>query len=468
MKTRILVVDDDKLKRVTLKTQLEDDGYIVDLGENALVGLEKLKQQSYDAVITDLRMPSMDGITFLKKIKKLSPATEVILMTAYGSIENAVKAMKEGAFEYITKPFSYDELSIKIGRLLEHQKGKIQIETLQKKIQSQYRYHNIIGRSKIMQTVFDKIDVLADSDTTILIEGETGTGKELLANALHYNSHRKNNAFIKISCAILNRDILESELFGHEKGAFTGAIRTKKGRFELADRGTIFLDEIDDIPLDLQVKLLRVIQERVFERVGGERSLEVDVRVVCATKKDLKQMVAEHKFREDLYYRLNVVKIALPPLRERSEDISILSQHFLKKLTEEKKKSITGLNPEVEKIFLSYDWPGNVRELENVVEHAVVLGKSDQVSIDDLPDYFCEIPIQSKIFAVNTNRKNQIDLSEAISEVEKKLIIWALNQTKGNQVKAARLLKIPRTTLRDKLSRIEPPLQISEDDDSLS
>ncbi len=463
MKSRVLVVDDDKLKRVTLKTQLEDDGYIVDLGENALIGLEKLKHQSYDAVVTDLRMPSMDGITFLKEIKKLSPSTDVILMTAYGSIENAVKAMKEGAFEYITKPFSYDELSIKIKRLLEHQKGKIQIENLQKKIQSQYRYHNIIGRSKAMHTVFEKIDVLADSDTTILIEGETGTGKELLANALHYNSHRKNNAFIKLSCAILNRDILESELFGHERGAFTGAIRNKKGRFELADKGTIFLDEIDDIPVDLQVKLLRVIQERIFERVGGERSHEVDVRIICATKKNLKKMVAENKFREDLFYRLNVVKIALPPLRERPEDISILAQHFLKKLAVEKNRSITGLTQEVEKAFLSYHWPGNVRELENVMEHAVVLGKSDRITVDDLPDYFCDLPFQNRIYSVNTSHKAEINLSETISDVETKLIVWALKKTRGNQVKAAKLLKIPRTTLRDKLLKIELPSNIIED-----
>lgn len=464
MKSRILVVDDDRMKRVTLGTQLEDDGYAVDLGENALSGLEKLKQHHYDAVITDLRMPSMDGIAFLKEIKKLSPSTEVILMTAYGSIENAVKAMKEGAFEYITKPFSYDELSIKIIRLLEHQKGKQQIENLQKKIQSQYRYHNIIGKSKAMQNVFDKIDALADSETTILIEGETGTGKELLANALHYNSHRKNNAFIKLSCAILNRDILESELFGHEKGAFTGAIRSKKGRFELADKGTIFLDEIDDVPLDLQVKLLRVIQERIFERVGGERSLDVDVRIICATKKNLKQMVSENKFREDLFYRLNVVKITLPPLRERQEDISILARHFLKKISDEKEKNITGLSAEVESILMSYDWPGNVRELENVIEHAVVLGKSDRITIADLPDYFNDLPMKNRIFSVNPSHQSQIDLSETVNDVETKLVIWAMKKTKGNQVKAARLLKIPRTTLRDKLSRIDLPANILSDD----
>jgi DNA-binding NtrC family response regulator len=286
MKLKILVIDDEKLKRMTLKTQLEDEGYLVETGENAFVGLEKLKNNVFDVIITDLRMPSMDGLSFLKEIKKQSPATEVIMMTAYGTIENAVEAMKEGAYDYLTKPFPYDELSIKLKRLLEHRKGKAQIEFLQKKIESQYRYQNLIGRSKIMQTVFEKADAVADSNTTILIQGETGTGKELLANAIHYNSQRKNGPFIKLSCAILHREILESELFGHEKGAFTGALYRKRGRFELADRGTVFLDEVDDIPVDLQVKLLRVLQERTFERVGGEQSLEVDVRVICATKKD--------------------------------------------------------------------------------------------------------------------------------------------------------------------------------------
>lgn len=455
MKGKILVIDDEKLKRVTLKTQLEDAGYDVEIGENAFVGLDHLRKSTFDVVITDLRMPSMDGLTFLKEIKRLSPAIEVMLMTAYGTIENAVEAMKEGAYDYITKPFTYDELSIKLNRLMEHRKGKVQIEALQKKIQSQYRYQNLIGRSKAMRTIFEKADAVADSDTNILIQGETGTGKELLANALHYNSHRKYGSFIKLSCAILNREILESELFGHEKGAFTGALRRKRGRFELADKGTIFLDDVDDIPFELQVKLLRVIEEKTFERVGGEQSLKVDVRVICATKKDLKQMVSEGKFREDLYYRLNVVKIELPALREHREDIAFLVQHFLKKLSKEKNKSVKNFSPEVQKILLRHDWLGNVRELENVVEHAVTLSKSDRITEDDLPDYIRDVHVHGGLFSINLGENKQIDFSEAISDVEAKLIYWALKEAGDNQVKAAELLNIPRTTLRDKLARLK-------------
>ncbi len=457
MKGKILVIDDEKLKRVTLKTQLEDEGYDVEIGENAFIGLEHLKSNTFDAVVSDIRMPSMDGITFLKEIKKLSPEIEVIMMTGYGTIENAVEAMKEGAYDYITKPFPYDELSIKLSRLLEYRQGKVQIEALQKKIQSQYCYQNIIGRSKAMQAVFDKADAVADSDTNILIQGETGTGKEVLANALHYNSSRKLGAFIKLSCAILNREILESELFGHEKGAFTGALRRKRGRFELADKGTILLDDVDDIPLELQVKLLRVIENKVFERVGGEQSLKVDVRLICATKKDLNQMAAEGKFREDLYYRLNVVKIKLPPLRERREDISLLSQHFLKKLSKEKHKSVDSITPEAQKILLNHDWLGNVRELENVVEHAVTLCKSDRITVDDLPDSIRDLHKGGDLFSFNLSRNKQINFSEAISEVEARLIYWALKEAEGNQMKAAALLKIPRTTLRDKLARLKFP-----------
>ncbi len=453
MKGKILVIDDEKLKRLTLKSQLEDDGYDVNIGENAFVGLKHLNKSTFDVVITDLRMPSMDGLTFLKEIKKLSSETEVIMMTAYGTVENAVEAMKEGAYDYITKPFAYDELSIKLNRLMQHQKGKVEIKALQKKIQSQYRYQNLIGRSKAMQTIFDKADIVADSDTTILIQGETGTGKEVMANALHYNSHRKARPFIKLSCAILNRELLESELFGHERGAFTGALRRKSGRFELADKGTIFLDEVDDIPLDLQVKLLRVIQERIFERVGGEESFNVDVRVICATKKDLKQMVSEGKFREDLYYRLNVVKIELPPLRERHEDIPLLVKHFLEKFSKVKNKSAKHFSPESQKVLLTHNWPGNVRELENVVEHAVTLCKSDHIDVDDMPDYLQEVSTPEGLFALDARGEKPINLSQAISDLENRLICWALKEAQGNQVKAAELLNIPRTTLRDKLAR---------------
>lgn len=454
MKLRILVIDDEKLKRVTLKTQLGDDGYHVVVGESALVGLEKMKASDFDVVITDLRMPSMDGLTFLREIKKRSPRTEVIVMTAFGTVENAVEAMKEGAYDYIAKPFHYDELSIKLNRLSDYQKGIVTIEALQKKIQSQYGYQDMIGHSAIMRQAFDRADAVADSNTTILIQGKTGTGKELMANALHYNSRRRNGPFIKLSCALLHREILESELFGHEKGAFTGALHQKRGRFELANDGSIFLDDVDDIPIDLQVKLLRVIQERTFERVGGEKSQELNVRVICATKKDLSQMVAEGKFREDLYYRLNVVKIELPSLRERREDISLLTQHFLTKFANEKDEMLKKFSADAQLVLLNHHWPGNVRELENVVEHAVTLGKNELLGKEDLPDYLMEARGQGNFITFEIAESEKIDYSAALLEVEAKLIAWALKRADGNQAKAAEILDIPRTTLRDKLGRI--------------
>jgi DNA-binding NtrC family response regulator len=455
MKGRVLVIDDEKLKRLTLKTQLEDEGYSVEIGENAFVGLERLRSGFFDVVITDLRMPSMDGLTFLREIKKLSPETEVIMMTAYGSIENAVAAMKEGAYDYITKPFPYEELSIKLQRLMEHRQGRVQIEALRKKIESQYSYQNLIGRSRAMRTVFEKADTVADSDTTVLLQGETGTGKEMLANAIHYNSHRKHGPFVKLSCAILNREILESELFGHEKGAFTGALRRKRGRFELADHGTIFLDDVDDIPFDLQVKLLRVIQERTFERVGGEQPLKVDVRIICATKKDLQEMVRQGSFREDLYYRLNVVKIELPPLRQRVEDILPLATHFLERLCKARNRPVKSLSPEVQRVLLRYQWPGNVRELENVIEHGVALSHADTIHVEDLPDYLQQASTKKEFLATPLDDQTRIDFNEAVLEVEAQLIYWALERAGGNQAKAAELLSIPRTTLRDKLALIK-------------
>jgi DNA-binding NtrC family response regulator len=455
MKPKILVIDDEKLKRITLKTQLEDDDYIVEIGENALVGLEILRNENFDVVITDLRMPSIDGLTFLKEIKKLSPETEVIMMTAFGTIDNAVQAMKEGAYDYLTKPFSYEELSIKLKRLLAHRIDRLRIEELESNMQSRYRYQNIIGRSQVMQMLFDKADAVADSDTTILIEGETGTGKELMAHALHYNSRRKLGPFIKLSCAILHRDILESELFGHVKGAFTGALTHKRGRFELADTGSIFLDDVDDIPIDLQVKLLRVIQERSFERVGGEHSLEVNVRVICATKKDLKQMVAEGKFREDLYYRVDVVKIKLPPLRDRRDDIPILIKHFLEKFSKEKQKRVSSFDAETLHILETHAWSGNVRELENVVEHAVTMCGTHVIAVRDLPDYLRGSREQRASTPFDPDRLKTVHLYEVLADTEAQLINWALRKASGNQVRAAEILGIPRTTLRDKLTRLQ-------------
>ncbi|NUO05609.1 MAG: sigma-54-dependent Fis family transcriptional regulator, partial [Candidatus Brocadia sinica] len=331
MKSKILIVDDEKLMRVSLEDKLVKEGYAVACLSNAIEGLKVLQSTNFDAVITDVRLPKIDGIEFLKEIKKLSPDTIVIIMTAYGSIENAVLAMKEGAYDYVTKPFSLEELLIKLRKALKHKDVVAENILLKQQVLSQYGYDNMIGKSDAMKHVFEIINTVSNRDTTILIQGESGTGKELTAGAIHYNSNRRNGPFIKLSCASLNKEILESELFGHEKGSFTGAIKTRRGRFELADGGTIFLDDVDDIPLEMQVKLLRVLQEREFERVGGEETIPVNVRVICATKKDLKKLVQEGRFREDLYYRLHVVTLHLPPLRERKEDIPLLVNYFMKK-----------------------------------------------------------------------------------------------------------------------------------------
>ena len=331
MKNKILIVDDEKLMRMSLEDKLTKEGFTVTSYSNAVEALKSLQSTNYDAVISDMRLPKMDGIEFLKETKKTSPDTVVIIMTAYGSIENAVTAMKEGAHDYVTKPFSLEELIIKLKKAIKHKDIIAENIMLKQRVLSQYGYDNMIGRGEGMKRVFEIISTVSNRDTTILIQGESGTGKELTAGAIHYNSNRRDGPFIKLSCAALNKEILESELFGHEKGSFTGAIKTRRGRFELADGGTIFLDDVDDIPLEMQVKLLRVLQEREFERVGGEETIPVNVRVICATKKDLKKLVQEGGFREDLYYRLHVVTIHLPPLRERKEDIPLLVTYFIKK-----------------------------------------------------------------------------------------------------------------------------------------
>ncbi len=423
MKSRVLVVDDEKLMRISLEDKLVKEGYSVTSLSNAIEGLKVLQSTSFDAVITDLRLPRMDGIDFLREIKKASPDIVVIIMTAYGSIENAVIAMKEGAYDYVTKPFSLEELTIKLQKALKHKNMIVENTLLKQRVLSQYGYDNIIGKSEAMKRVFEIISTVSNRDTTILIQGESGTGKELTAGAVHYNSNRCDMPFVKLSCAALNREILESELFGHEKGSFTGAIKTRRGRFELADGGTIFLDDVDDIPLEMQVKLLRVLQEREFERVGGEETIPVDVRVICATKKELKKLVQKGQFREDLYYRLNVVTIHLSPLRERKDDIPLLVNYFMKKYAVRQRVDVQSISQEALNLLLLYNWPGNIRELENVIEHA------ELSTIDS------------------------IDLQETLGEAEKKLLIWAYQKTHGNQVRMSEILRVPRTTLQNKLAK---------------
>ncbi|MFO0795635.1 MAG: sigma-54 dependent transcriptional regulator [Candidatus Brocadiaceae bacterium] len=451
MKSKILVVDDEKLIRVSLEDKLTKEGYVVTSLSTATEGLKVLESSNFDAVITDVRLPKMDGIEFLREIKKLSPDTVVIIMTAYGSIENAVTAMKEGAYDYVTKPFSLEELIIKLRKALIHKGTVAENILLKQQVLSQYGYDNIIGRGEAMKRVFEIINTVASRDTTILIQGESGTGKELTAGAIHYNSNRRNGPFIKLSCAALNKEILESELFGHEKGSFTGAIKTRRGRFELADGGSIFLDDIDDVPLEMQVKLLRVLQEREFERVGGEETITINVRVICATKKDLKKLVQDGRFREDLYYRLNVVTIHLPPLKERKEDIPLLVKYFIKKYAIHQNVPIHSISQEALDLLLLYTWPGNIRELENVIEHAVAFCTSNEIIPENLPANLTGRELPTSVSFLEISKFDSINLQETLTDMEKRLLLWAFQKTNGNQVRMSEILQIPRTTLQNKL-----------------
>ncbi|HHT9109160.1 MAG TPA: sigma-54-dependent transcriptional regulator [Candidatus Wunengus sp. YC64] len=455
MSSKVLIVDDEKLMRISLESQLKKEGYNVKSVDNAIDGLKMVKSEEYDIVVTDLRLSGMSGMDFLKEIKKHNQEIIVVIMTAYGTLESAVSAIKEGAYDYIAKPFSTDELIIKLQRALYYKNTTAEVNRLRREIQSEFEFGNIIGKSEAMKKVLETVKSVSDRDATVLIRGESGTGKEKIAGAIHYHSIRRNGSFIRVSCAALNREILESELFGHEKGAFTGAVKTRRGRFELANGGSIFLDDVDDIPLDMQVKLLRVLQERTFERVGGEETLSVDVRIICATKKDLLEHVKEGYFREDLFYRLNVVPINIPPLRERKEDIPLLINYFLKKFVSQYEDALPDVSQEVMDVLLAYNWPGNVRELENVIEHSVAFSKSKGISIETLPEYLRRVDIRTDLLSMDLSNKQEINLQDALTEVEKKLIQWAHQKTNGNQVKMAEILGIPRTTLRNRLIKLQ-------------
>jgi len=455
MRGRILIVDDEKLMRVSLEKQLKKEGFLVKSMKTSGDALKYIRNEDFDIVVSDLRLPGLDGIEFLKEIKSISQNTIVIIMTAYGTVESAVTAMREGAFDYICKPFSTDELIIKLERAITYQKTTSEVTRLRSEIQELYGQDNIVGKSKSMMKILETIKTISDRETTVLIQGESGTGKELIAGALHYNSSRKDGPFIRLSCAALNKEILESELFGHEKGAFTGAIRTKKGKFELADGGSMFLDDVDDIPLEMQVKLLRVLQEREYERVGGEETISVDVRLICATKVDLAILVKQGKFREDLYYRLNVVAINLPALRERREDIPLLINHFMRKYSNRLKISRPDISQDTLDLLEKYNWPGNVRELENVVEHALVFTSNNKISVHSLPEHMKKVESVSDKIHLDLKEKDKIDFQDEVAEFEKNLIRWAYKKTDGNQVNMAEILGIPRTTLRNKMIKLD-------------
>ena len=436
-KVKILVVDDEAIVRESLSDWLKDVGYQVFTAENGHKALEVIETEKPSIMIADLVMPGMDGIELMKRAKGQQPKIEVIIITAYASIPTAINAMKEGAYDYIEKPFCPEKAEFLVKNLAEHQELVKENLSLRQRLEDRYRFENIIAKSSKMQRVIEVIKIVAKSNATVLITGESGTGKELVARAIHSQSHRRIKPFVAVSCAALPESLLESELFGHEKGSFTGAYAQKKGKFEFANGGTLFLDEVGEMSANIQVHLLRVLEEKEFTRVGGNEPSRVDVRVISATNKDLRKAIEQQEFREDLYYRLNVVNIELPSLRERKEDIPLLAEHFLYKFAIENQKEITGFSPEAMEFVLDYDWPGNVRELENAIERAVILAKGSIITIGDLPQENLS-PAYS-----TTPRKN-------LKEVERGHIWNVLRETGDNYSEAARILGISRMTLYNK------------------
>ena len=444
----ILIIDDEPLMRISISDALKVEGYNVMSAETGGEGLKSIKNNSYDVVITDLRLPEVDGVQILKSCKQISPRTKVLMITAYGSVDTAVEAMKIGAYDYITKPFSMDEFILTVKRLIALRDLEDENIYLKEKIEERYEFSGIIGKSDKMKDIFEKIEIIAPTDTTVLITGESGTGKELVANAIHYNSPRKNEAFIKVSCAALPETLLEAELFGHERGAFTGALKQKKGRFELAHKGTLFLDEIGEINQTVQVKLLRVLQGREFERLGGTSTINVDVRIIGATQRDLKKEVQKGSFREDLYYRLNVVPVHLPALRDRKEDILLLMEHFLNMYSKHMNKPMKGISTEAREFILKYDYPGNIRELENAVKRALTLSRDKEIQPWDLPEDMCTICREGS--KVGERLSYSEPLPTAMSLFEKQYVSKVLEETKGNKTLASKLLGISRKTLWEK------------------
>ncbi len=450
----VLIVDDEKNYPLILSAVLEEEGFETFTANSGSEALEILKNTDIDLVVTDMKMPSMNGIELLEKIKAKDPDLPVIMMTAYGTVDKAVEAMQKGAYSYILKPFDNDRLIIYVNKAVGMYRVVKENRQLKDAVKLQYSFGNIIGKSKVMRDVFETIRKVAPVTTTILIEGESGTGKELVAKSIHFNSLRRDKPFIAVNCSALAENLLESELFGHEKGAFTGAVAMKKGRFELADGGTLFLDEIGELSQNLQVKLLRVLQEKVFERVGGIKPISVDIRIIAATNKNLKNEMLQGRFREDLYFRLNVVHIVLPILRDRQEDIRLLADHFIGKYSDERKSdiAITGLDQEVERLFYDYSWPGNVRELENVIERAMVLCQRDKIKVADLPNEFKNNVYNSLHFeGVPADAK----LDETLAMIEKKMIERALKLTNNVQSQAAELLGIGKSGLNWKIKKFK-------------
>ncbi|MBF0199766.1 MAG: sigma-54-dependent Fis family transcriptional regulator [Desulfamplus sp.] len=455
MKT-VLIVDDEKNYPRILAEVIGEEGFSALTASSGLDAVETLKAKSVDLVLTDVMMPGMDGIELLEQIKKESPDMPVIVMTAHGSVEKAVEAMQKGAYTYILKPFDNDTLIAHIGKAISIHNIVKENSILREAITSRYTFGNIVGKSPSMHDLYSVIKKAAPTNATILIEGESGTGKELVAKSIHYNSLRKNAPLISVNCTAFAETLLESELFGHEKGAFTGATSLKKGRFELAHHGTLFLDEIGEIPMNIQVKLLRVLQEKSIERVGGTTSVNVDFRLIAATNRNLEQEVKKGKFREDLYYRLNVLKAVMPPLRDRQEDIPVLINHFIEKFAEERhgNEKLQGVAPEAARLLFDYPWPGNVRELENVIERSVILSSGPRIMPSDLPPKIRDgIGSQLDLNGIPENA----GLYETLAAIEKRMIQRAMAMSDNVQTKAAELLGIGKSGLNQKLKKYGIP-----------
>jgi DNA-binding NtrC family response regulator len=451
---RILVIDDEESIRDLLKDFLDTKGLEVVTALDGETGLALLKEEKFDLFLLDLMMPGISGLDVLRETVSEKIDTPSIVITAHATVQTAVEAMKLGAFDYITKPFNLEELYMAIKRALDVSKLQEENFRLKREIKKKFSYKKIIGNSEHVQNVIKFIEKIADTDSTVLITGESGTGKELVAKTIHYHSSRSRKPFVPLNCAAIPRDIIESELFGHEKGAFTGAVSTRIGRFEMSNNGTLFLDEIGELAPALQVKLLRVLQEKEFERVGGIKTMRVDVRIIAATNRDLEKAVEEGKFREDLYYRLNVIPLRLPALRKMKEDVPLLLEHFISEISKRKKKEHPKISNEALNCLINYRWPGNVRELENLVERLIILNEKGEITIDDLPERLQDRRQMQKSLTKGQELSTEgIDLNTMLDEIESNMIIQALELSKGVKSKAANLLGLNRTTLIEKLKK---------------
>jgi two-component system, NtrC family, response regulator AtoC len=453
-KEQVLVVDDEQEMATAIVDILTLEGFEVDQAVSAEQAAEKLSQTAYDVLITDHNLPGRTGVELLEESLVRYPEIIGIIITGYGTIETAVTAIKKGAYNYLSKPFKLVELPVMVRKGLKERQLRFENQYLRKQLDEKYGFQNIIGGGRAMKRIFELVDTIAGLNSTVLIQGETGTGKELIAKAIHFNSRRKDQKLVSINCGAIPENLLESELFGHVKGAFTGAVQTRIGRFEQANGGTIFLDEIGNMPMTLQVKLLRVLQEREFERIGGNSTVKVDVRIISATSSNLEQMVKDGTFREDLYYRLNVIPVSLPPLRERREDIPLLVQKFVERFCETHKLELKTVSPQVMKSLMGFDWPGNVRQLENIAERMVALtGNRTAILPSDLPE---EIQHRDPLNFVPLIEipEEGINFQNVVTDMERELILQSLRKTNGNKKLAAKMLNLKRTTLIEKIKRI--------------